>query len=121
MESESFKAANGHHAESPDVCLLHIDLTTLLSGIQTDIKWLLRLGYGGMLIVITMIPILYFYSSGVGKDLVTMQNQIAVNTRAIETLGKTDQRFEQCVILIESAIAELKQNQALMMREQKPK
>ncbi len=80
-----------------EVCDFHVDLETTLSAIRTDIKWLLRLGYGAVAVVGTAVVVLWPYFHEITTSMQSMREQIAVNTKAIATICEQDRRT-QCTI-----------------------
>lgn len=76
------------------VCELHLDLSGIMAGVSSDVKWLLRLGYGGFLVLLAVIAILYPYGASLNRDLTEIKQQVAVNTKQIEVLKESDTRSE---------------------------
>lgn len=97
----------GDFPTTPEVCALHLDQTAVLAGIRSDVKWLLRLGYGVTLVAAALIGLLYPYFSTLNHEMTALQAQMLVNTRQLAVLGEADQRSEADRLVIHKSIEEL--------------
>lgn len=91
-----------------DVCALHMDFVQIMTGVGTDVKWLLRLGYAvtglGMTLLTVVAPLIFVYFGEINQRMNVLRADVAVHERQLQTLKESDSRSEADRLLLHAAV-----------------
>ena len=100
------------HDEEAEVCVLHVDLTTVMTAIKRDVRWILWLGggaataFGGCLVL--LIGLFIPYMSGLHQEVNQIQREIVDVKAGQRALVESDARSEIDRKDIRSKVEELR-------------
>ena len=111
--------------EVPGVCVLHLDLAELMTGIRTDVKWILRIGWSVLSIagatVLAIIGIIMPYFSSVNASLALLRSDIAVNAQQLAACNENWKRSADDRRDLHQAIQSLQMRDGVKMEPDRKK